>query len=105
MTESFRLRCRADQARDTAFYSEAAWRSKTEAPPRRTGGSPPVLRGRPNPREALIMATHPDRLLQHLRALVPGPSATQASDAELLDDFLSGNERAFADLVARHGPM
>ncbi len=50
------------------------------------------------------MAVSPRRLVHYLRQLT-GPHAT-APDADLLGRFLHGrDESAFADLVARHGPM
>jgi RNA polymerase sigma factor (sigma-70 family) len=52
------------------------------------------------------MSANPQRLLQHVRALVPSPVPEEAADAALLDRFLhSGDENAFSALVARHGPM
>src|SRR5262245_1763048 len=51
------------------------------------------------------MATHTDRLLRHIRSLVP-PVPGDATDAELLGSFaLRRDADAFASLVARHGPM
>jgi RNA polymerase sigma factor (sigma-70 family) len=48
------------------------------------------------------MAAPPQRLLQHVLALVP----REAGEAELLRRFVQGrDEAAFADLIARHGPM
>jgi RNA polymerase sigma factor (sigma-70 family) len=52
-----------------------------------------------------LMAAHPERVVQHLRTLVPAPAAEQASEADLLNRFIGGDEDAFAALVARHGPM
>jgi RNA polymerase sigma factor (sigma-70 family) len=50
------------------------------------------------------MAAHPERLLRHVRELVPGSSAS--TEAELLDRFVRWrDEDAFAALVARHGTM
>ncbi len=52
------------------------------------------------------MAAHPQRLLQHVRMLVPGSSPGPESDAELLASFTRAcDEDAFAALVGRHGPM
>jgi RNA polymerase sigma factor (sigma-70 family) len=52
------------------------------------------------------MAVHPERLLRHLRRLVPRPSADRAADAALLETFVRHQtDEAFAALVGRHGPM
>src|SRR5437763_824110 len=52
------------------------------------------------------MAAHPERILRHLRRLVPRPPSDPATDAGLLDAFVRRkDEDAFAALVARHGPM
>jgi RNA polymerase sigma factor (sigma-70 family) len=52
------------------------------------------------------MAAHPERLLRHLRRLLPEPPSDPATDAGLLDRFARHNdEDAFRALVTRHGPM
>src|SRR5689334_15885502 len=44
-----------------------------------------------------------DTLMRHIKGLAAG---RQRTDRQLLDDFASrGDERAFAGLVGRHGPM
>src|SRR5262249_36818867 len=51
------------------------------------------------------MAARTDRLLRHIRGLVP-PAPGDATDAELLGGFaLRRDGDAFTSLVARHGPM
>ena len=52
------------------------------------------------------MPAHPERLLQHLLALVPRDPSARATETELLDRFVRhGDQDAFAALIARHGPM
>jgi RNA polymerase sigma factor (sigma-70 family) len=52
------------------------------------------------------MAPHPERILQHVRALLPASSPGPATDAALLERYIRDNdEDAFAALVSRHGPM
>lgn len=52
------------------------------------------------------MAANPDTLLRYLHRLVVRPEADEASDAALLGRFIaSRDERAFAALVGRHGPL
>src|SRR5947209_7668974 len=52
------------------------------------------------------MAAPSERLLRHVRDLVPGSVTAIAPDAELLDRFVRcHDEDAFAALVARHGSM
>jgi RNA polymerase sigma factor (sigma-70 family) len=52
------------------------------------------------------MPTRPERLLNHLRRLVQRPTSAPASDAVLLQRFVSHrDEDAFAALVGRHGPL
>jgi RNA polymerase sigma factor (sigma-70 family) len=51
------------------------------------------------------MSARSEPLLRYLRSLTTG-SAQDSTDAVLLERFLSqGDESAFADLLARHGPM
>jgi RNA polymerase sigma factor (sigma-70 family) len=52
------------------------------------------------------MASNPAVLLRHLRRLASQHATDAASDPALLESFVRGrDERAFAALVARHGPM
>jgi RNA polymerase sigma factor (sigma-70 family) len=52
------------------------------------------------------MAASPDTLLRYLHRLVVRPEGDEASDATLLGRFIAGrDERAFAALVGRHGPL
>src|SRR5689334_13967109 len=52
------------------------------------------------------MAAHLERLLRHLRRIVPRLPSNPTTDADLLEDYvLHQDENAFAALVARHGPM
>src|SRR5262245_18075925 len=44
-------------------------------------------------------------LVRHIQGLASGRAGRQRTDRQLLDDFASGREGAFADLVARHGAM
>ncbi|MFL5342155.1 MAG: sigma-70 family RNA polymerase sigma factor [Gemmataceae bacterium] len=47
-----------------------------------------------------------NRVTRHLRRAARSPTAEVAGDGELLERFVScRDERAFADLVERHGPM
>jgi RNA polymerase sigma factor (sigma-70 family) len=47
-----------------------------------------------------------DTLLHHVQKLAAGPHIAPGTDRQLLDAFItSGDEAAFATLVARHGPM
>ncbi len=51
------------------------------------------------------MATHPERILEHVRALARDPSLEPATDAQLLERYVRGNDDAFADIVCRYGPV
>jgi RNA polymerase sigma factor (sigma-70 family) len=52
------------------------------------------------------MAAEPNALLRYVHRLVRRPREDKASDTSLLEQFISaGDERAFAALVERHGPM
>jgi RNA polymerase sigma factor (sigma-70 family) len=52
------------------------------------------------------MAAGPDRLVRYIQRLVDAPERDQTADAELLERFISvRDERAFAALVDRHGPL
>jgi RNA polymerase sigma factor (sigma-70 family) len=52
------------------------------------------------------MAAGPDTLLRYIHRLVVRPEPEEATDAALLGRFISGrDERAFAALVNRHGPL
>jgi RNA polymerase sigma factor (sigma-70 family) len=52
------------------------------------------------------MATGPETLVRYLRQLVIRPQRNEASDAVLLGRFIAArDERAFAVLVERHGPL
>jgi RNA polymerase sigma factor (sigma-70 family) len=47
-----------------------------------------------------------DTLLRHIENLAAGSRVREATDRQLLDDFVDrGNEAAFTALVSRHGPM
>ena len=52
------------------------------------------------------MHNHPERILQHVRALAPHSSLGPATDSALLELYVRGNdEDPFTALVARHWPM
>jgi RNA polymerase sigma factor (sigma-70 family) len=52
------------------------------------------------------MAAGPDTLLRYIHRLVVRPESDEASDAALLARFIAeSDERAFAALVGRHGPL
>jgi RNA polymerase sigma factor (sigma-70 family) len=47
-----------------------------------------------------------DTLMRHIKELAAGRAGRPGTDRQLLDDFACrGDERAFAGLVGRHGPM
>jgi RNA polymerase sigma factor (sigma-70 family) len=52
-----------------------------------------------------VATIHPDAVVRHIRNLVGIESADAPTDRALLQRFISGDESAFAALVARHGPM
>src|SRR5262245_21619291 len=52
------------------------------------------------------MAASPETLLRYIHRLVIRPEPDEATDAALLGRFVTArDERAFAALVGRHGPM
>src|SRR5262245_26296015 len=52
------------------------------------------------------MAADPGTMLRYIRQLVIPPEPDEATDAALLGRFISGrDEKAFAVLVDRHGPL
>ena len=52
------------------------------------------------------MAARPETLLRYIRRLVIRPEPDECTDAGLLERFISAkDERAFAKLVERHGPL
>jgi RNA polymerase sigma factor (sigma-70 family) len=52
------------------------------------------------------MAAGPDTLLRYIRGLVLRPGADEGSDTALLDRFIRArDEKAFAALLVRHGPL
>jgi RNA polymerase sigma factor (sigma-70 family) len=52
------------------------------------------------------MAAGPDTLLRYIRRLLARPELDEATDAALLSRFISeSDEKAFAALVDRHGPL
>src|SRR5215510_8973355 len=53
-----------------------------------------------------MASDHPHRLTNYLRNLVAGPQARDASDRELMEQFVAGrDDAALTALVRRHGPM
>src|SRR5258708_17116621 len=60
----------------------------------------------PRAARAIVMAAGHNTLLRYIHRLVVGPELDKATDAALLGCFVSGkDERAFAALVDRHGPL